>query len=372
MLPEPNRKTRVLLLGPELGAISGVSTHLNQIFGSGLAMDFELEHFTVGSEGRHETPLSKLIRLVFSPVALAARIIAHRPDIVHINTSLDHRSFPRDAVYLVVARVLRRKTVFQVHGGAFPQDLYRSGFLRDQFVRRVLTSASVVVLLATSELAAYSRFVPQADLRVIANGMSVSPQLMAARGVRSGPLRLTYLGRLVATKGVADCIEAARLLVASGRDVTLRIAGGGPQEAALRAKAAELVDNGAVEFVGPKFGADKDRLWCETDVFVFPTSHAEGLPYALLESMAAGAVPITTRAGAAPDVIEAGVHGLFVPAADPRALCDAVIELDDDRARLARMSQQCAALIRRDYSVERLSGDFAAVYRSLVAGAPVR
>lgn len=365
MAIEPDRKTRVLLLGPGLGAISGVATHLNQLFGSSLAGDFELQHFNVGSEGQQETRYGKLLRLVLSPVVLAAHIIRDRPDIVHINVSLDQKSFPRDAVYLGVARLLGRKTVFQVHGGEMPQDLYRCSVLRDQFVRRVMKSASVVVLLAASELEMYSQFVPGVHLRVIANGMSISPQLMRTDGVRRGPLRLTYLGRLVATKGVAECIEAARLLMDSGREFTLTIAGSGPQQAALRTQAAPLVDKGIIEFVGAKFGDEKDQLWCETDLFVFPTNHAEGLPYALLESMAAGAVPITTRVGAAPDVIEEGVHGLFVPAGYPQALCEAIIKLDDDREGLFRMSQECIARIRQGYSVDRLGAEFADLYRSL-------
>ncbi len=231
-------------------------------------------------------------------------------------------------------------------------------------------SASAVVLLAASELEAYAQFVPGVHLRVIANGMSVPPQLMRTDGVRRGPLRLTYLGRLVATKGVAECIEAARLLMDSGRVFTLTIVGNGPQEAELRVQAAPLIEKGIVEFVGAKFGEEKDQLWCETDLFVFPTNHAEGLPYALLESMAAGAVPITTRVGAAPDVIQEGVHGLFIPPGHPRALCDAIIELDDDREGLLGMSHECMSRIRQEYNVERLSAEFAALYRSLVPGHP--
>ena len=35
-------------------------------------------------------------------------------------------------------------------------------------------------------------------------------------------------------------------------------------------------------------------------------------PYALLEAMAGGAVPVVSRVGAIPDVLQDGVHGLFV------------------------------------------------------------
>lgn len=359
-------KRRVLLLGPERDAVSGVSTHLNQLFGSQLSAQYELQQFVVGSEGRQETRSGKLLRLLVSPFALAFRILRMRPDIVHINVSLDHKSFPRDAMYLAVARSLGRKVVFQVHGGELPQSFYTSGFMRDQIVRRVLGSADVVVLLAQSELQAYSAFVPGQRLTLIANGTEIrDSQAASPRRPACAPLRLTYVGRFVPTKGVAECVAAAHLLDAAGRDFTLTIAGAGPEEPALRAAAEPLIRTGKVEFVGPKFGADKDALWRDTDVFLFPTSHREGLPYALLESMAAGAVPITTRVGAHPDVIEEGVHGLFIEPGDPRALFDAIVTLDDDRQLLGSMSRDAMSHIRRDYSVERLSADFDELYRSL-------
>ena len=43
-------------------------------------------------------------------------------------------------------------------------------------------------------------------------------------------------------------------------------------------------------------------------------SHAEGMSNALLEYMAAGRPIVATAVGAAPELIEDGVHGLLVPA----------------------------------------------------------
>ena len=61
-----------LVLGPRLEGVSGVSTHLNLLLGSALREDFRFVHFQVGSEGRNEGPLGRLLRLVLSPLRLAA------------------------------------------------------------------------------------------------------------------------------------------------------------------------------------------------------------------------------------------------------------------------------------------------------------
>jgi glycosyltransferase involved in cell wall biosynthesis len=120
-----------------------------------------------------------------------------------------------------------------------------------------------------------------------------------------------------------------------------------------------------VDFVGPIFGEEKNKLWRESDIFVFPTYHHEGLPYALLESMAAGCVPITTRVGGQPDVMQDGVHGLFIPSKDPRALADAVVKLDEDRPLQFEMAKNGIQRITEHYNVERLASQFRDVYNSL-------
>ncbi|HWV92577.1 MAG TPA: glycosyltransferase family 4 protein, partial [Burkholderiales bacterium] len=120
-----------------------------------------------------------------------------------------------------------------------------------------------------------------------------------------------------------------------------------------------------VMFAGPAFGERKAGLVRNSDVLLLPTYHAEGLPYALLEGMAAGLVPIVTRIAAIPDVVTEGVHGLFVPPRDPEAIARALATLDVDRAGLARMGAASRERVLTAYSIARLADDFAALYTNL-------
>jgi glycosyltransferase involved in cell wall biosynthesis len=120
------------------------------------------------------------------------------------------------------------------------------------------------------------------------------------------------------------------------------------------------------QFLGGVFGDAKNRLWLDSDVFLFPTSHLEGLPYALLEAMAAGCVPIATSVAAIPDVIGADLHGLLVPPKDALRLARAVAELDDNRNGLAETAERCRKRVRENYTIGRLAADFDAIYRGLV------
>ncbi len=356
-------RPKILLLGPAMGAISGVSTHLNQLFNSELTVRFDLLHFQVGSEGRQENGFHKLVRFVFSPLVLLVFLLRHRPDIVHLNTAMLLKSYWRDNVYLLVARLLGRKVVYQVHGGALPEDFFAGNRLLTALLRRVLEQPDVLLLLAQVELNAYRRFVPGQRLEVIPNAIDVSAT-KSLTAKPAGSLHLVYLGRIVKDKGVFEIVETLAVLAGQGRKLRLTIGGNGPDEERLRARVSTLGLDERVEFIGPVFGMDKDCLWNAAHVFVFPT-YREGLPYALLEAMAAGAVPITTKVGAIPDVMQDGGHGLFV---EPRSTVDlarAIARLDDDRVLLARMAEAGQKRVLVHYTVARLACDFERIYDSL-------
>jgi glycosyltransferase involved in cell wall biosynthesis len=352
-------RERVLLLGPSREAISGVSTHVNALLASALGREFELEHFQVGSEGRTEGRFGRLGRLAASPFALAAAILCRQAAIVHVNTSLNARAFWRDLAYVLVAKLCGARVLYQVHGGALREFSAGWKFL----LRALVTLPDLAVVLSRVEHAAWREIVAGQDVAVVPNGIGCPAT--SGRGARpSGPLVLVYIGRLAPRKGLAEALAALALARDAGVAARLVIAGSGPEEPLLRRLAQSLGLASAVSFSGPAYGERKAKLLGDADVLLL-ASHAEGLPYALLEAMAAGVVPVVTAVGGIPDVVQAGVHGLFVPVGNAAAIAAAIGELSRDRERLARMGAACRERVVASYSIERLAGDFTALYRKL-------
>lgn len=356
----------LLLLGPDRNAVSGISTHLNQLMDSRLARQYRMSHFQVGSEGRAEGRLGKLRRMLFSPWQLAWVLLRERPAIVHINSAMDPKAFWRDLVYLMVARVLGRRIVYQIHGGQLPDAFTRGSAAFAWLVRAVCRIPDRFVLIARIEDQAWRRFMPSLRTRVIANAIDTGwvpgPD---GCGFRSrGELRLVYLGRIVESKGVFETIEALARLHREGIAARLVIAGSGADEARLRAQVDRLGLTSMVEFAGPVFGRDKERFWLQADVLVFPT-WSEGLPYSLLEAMAAGVLPITCPVGAIPDVITDRRDGLLVPVRDPVALADAIRWVHEHRDAARAIALAARQRVSHDYTVDRLAADFADVYSHL-------
>jgi len=366
--PTPRIKIKVVLFGPLLTAVSGVSTHINMLFASDLARNCNLMHFQIGSEGREESTIKMLARFFFSPLYLAYFLLRHRPDIVHLNTSLEPKPFWRDAIYLLIAKWLRGKVVYQVHGGDLPGDFLCAHPLLKVVFKRLLQLPDAVVLLAEVERRAYESFGRFKVLQVIPNAVDIDEYFVReSKRYDSDRLRLVYMGRLADNKGIFDAIESLHILRDQGMEnFVLSIAGSGPAEQALRAKVCELKLADYVDFVGPIFGEAKVEFWRRAELFVFPTFHCEGLPYAVLESIASGTPIVTTRVGGIIDVITDGVHGVFVEPHDALALAATIKMLALNRPKLRKMSEACVSRAHEHYSIDRLSRQFSDLYETVL------
>ena len=365
----------VLILGPHRAAVSTASTHVSLLMDSALADEFEMVHFQAGSEGRGQGAIGKVLRLLASPFLLAATIVFRHVSLVHINTSLNARACLRDLAYLAVAKMLGARVVYQVHGGELPRRIFEGSRLLTAFLRRTLQVPDLVVVLAQVELEAYRDFIPGQHVVALPNGIDCRAfgAVPTVRSRSDEPLRLVYIGRVAREKGLYETLQGIRLAHELGVDARLVIAGNGAEETRLRRYAQALGVAPRVCFVGSVFGADRVKLLAGADVMVLP-SYSEGLPYALLEGMAAGIPVIATPVGAIPDVVSDGIHGFLVPPRDGKAIAEALAVLAGDRERLSWMSRACRRRIRAAFSIDRLAQELALHYaricgHSMMAGA---
>jgi glycosyltransferase involved in cell wall biosynthesis len=359
----------VLVLGPHRAAVSGVSTHVNLLMESALGDDFELVHFQVGSEGRAEGAAARLLRLALSPFLLAASIVFRHASVVHINTSLNPRAYWRDLAYLFVARALGARVVYQVHGGALPRRFFAGQPTLTRFLRWTLQLPDLLLVLARCEHEAYREFLPWRDVVMLPNGIDCRPFSLVpvVDCAEDAPLNLVYIGRIAREKGLYEALQGVRIAHELGVDARLVVAGAGPEQERLERYAHALGISTRVTFAGPVFGADKVRLLDGAHVMLLP-SYSEGMPYALLEAMAAGIPVVATPVGAIPDVVAHGTHGFLVPPRDGKAIAEALAVLAGDRERISWMSRACRRRIRAAFSIERLAAELALHYTRLSGG----
>ena len=366
---DKSERPRVLITGPSLTAVSGVSTHIRQLLDSPLTDEYDLLQCQVGREGRNESPAARPVRALRDYFEFSRSLVRHRPGIVHLNPSMDRKSFWRDLLFLLIAKLFPAKVIYQVHGGTSPQHFFRSRAMT-RFLKYVLWLPDAVVVLGSVEKAAYEKFHSFKCLAVIPNAIDVAPYASRPKSRVPGTARLVYIGRLIDSKGILETLDAMRILLRDGGArpaLRFLIAGSGPAEAKLRSHVAAASLSEAVTFVGPVFGEQKLDFWQSADVFVFPTYHQEGLPYTVLESLASGTPVITTRIGNIPDAVRHGSEGLLVEPKDPAAVASALARLLSEPALLEQMSVNCRHTARERFAVDRLARDFSSLYRQLLS-----
>ena len=182
-------------------------------------------------------------------------------------------------------------------------------------------------------------------------------------GLLPEPGRILFLGRLDRAKGVFDLLAAGALL--APRFPALRLVFGGEGDAvALRRRALDLGIGDRLELPGWLGPRERDEQLARASVFCLP-SHAEGLPMAMLEAMAAGRAVIASSVGGIPETIVDGDNGLLVPPHDEPALARALAQVLGDDALRARLARGARATVEQHYSTEVVCGRLSALYREL-------
>jgi glycosyltransferase involved in cell wall biosynthesis len=120
---------------------------------------------------------------------------------------------------------------------------------------------------------------------------------------------LLAVGRLSREKGFDLLLHAMAAVQKEFPDVSLLMAGAGPEEAALKAECHALGLDGAVRFAGEL--AQPWQKFAETMLFVLP-SRQEGMPNALLEAASAGLPIVALPASAGVVDLMRGQAGVWL------------------------------------------------------------
>ncbi|MCF7787296.1 MAG: glycosyltransferase family 4 protein [Prosthecobacter sp.] len=178
------------------------------------------------------------------------------------------------------------------------------------------------------------------------------------------PLRVSFVGRLVALKGVDMLIEAAAPLVRSDA-VHLDIIGEGPERERLQVLVQKKGITGGVRMDGFVPHAQLGARLRESDLFVFPSIREFG-GGAVLEAMALGIPSIVLDHGSPPELVPSGA-GYVLPMTTREdivtRLRQLLTELREDPAQLHSAGELAQAHVRKFYSWEAKAVQIHEVYR---------
>jgi len=163
-----------------------------------------------------------------------------------------------------------------------------------------------------------------------------------ALGIADDGVVAGFIGRLVDQKAPDVLIKAFATASRSLPRARLAIVGTGPLEPAARSLAEELGIASKIYWLGERDGS---RVLPAFDLLAL-SSRKEGLPYVVLEALAAGLPVVATQPAGVELLVEHRRNGMVVPPNDPEAFASALVEVMSSPVTLRRYGQASRRLAR--------------------------
>ena len=306
-----------------------------------------------------------------SKPAIAAAIEAFQPDVVHAHGS-------RAALFARQADTQgAQRCVVTLHGlqGAHGVGAFAKLALERSVLGR--TAHFITVCKANRDQAAKLGILDPAKTTVIYNGVTLPEEAELARmreqRILSNRIKVDeqwpvalHIGRICGEKDQVSLLNAFAWLRARERDAQLAMIATG--DARARRKLERIAKKygiaGAVHFLEPT--NDTLPLYASCDLFVLP-SVWEGLPYTIVEAMAAGTVVVASDVDGIPEAIVDEVTGFLAPPKDPEVLAQRMEDvLDLTMTQRKHIRENARAGIEQRFMLDDMIDKTIAVYENVV------
>jgi glycosyltransferase involved in cell wall biosynthesis len=139
---------------------------------------------------------------------------------------------------------------------------------------------------------------------------------------------------IIPEKGIADLIDAAKIVLHRHPRVHFAFVGSGDSIEHFRARVAELGIADSVTFTGLLENPMSEGVFPAADVFCLASRWQEAFGWVIAEAMSFRKPVVATRVGGIVEIIRHGETGFLVPPQDPAALAEAILQLLDHPRRL--------------------------------------
>ncbi|MBA3055357.1 MAG: glycosyltransferase, exosortase A system-associated [Sphingomonadales bacterium] len=207
------------------------------------------------------------------------------------------------------------------------------------------------------------------DLSLFGDPPAPDPALAAKLGLAAGPV-IGFIGSFYDYEGLDVLIDAMSLLLARQPSARLLLVGGGPCDAALRARAAASPAASAIHFTGRVPHGEVERYYALMDVMAYPRKASRltelVTPLKPLEAMAQGKLVAASAVGGHRELLTDGVTGTLFAADDPAACAASLADLLADRARWDGLRANGRAHVRAHHDWSQNVGRYLSVYQAVL------
>lgn len=303
--------------------------------------------------------LKKFIRVPVVVFKVVRSLVAAKADLCFYFISIKPPTFYIDVMFIFFLRLIGTNIVLYIHGKGFQRLSEKSPLMR-WFLKSPTISKSLGALVLGEILKQdINPFISNDRLFVLPNCIpDVSAQVLNTYRTKreNDKIRILYLSNLIPEKGPIEFLKMARLVADSRESVQFVLAGSALSTSFHRKierliSDLKLIDN--VKMVGAVYGSEKERLFCESDIFVFPTYYKlETFGLVNLEAMRAGLPIVASNEGSIPEVVIDGINGYIVDPQNVEQLSDRVLKLVNDEELRIKMGRAGRKIYEESFTTQ--------------------
>ena len=313
------QKNKILILVPDLNLPGGVTNYYKTL---NLDTAPNISYFFVNKDKIQSHP-EVLVRLFFIYLKFFYTLLTGDYQIIHLNPSLDYRSFFRDSLFVLISKLFRKKTLVffrgwqenyekKIKANRFKRFLFKISYSKaDKYIVLSSVFQRKLIEMGVSSQSTFFVETTVADTRYLSE-FNLKKKFVTY----NEKINFLFLSRILVSKGVYIAINSFREFSKKFPDksASLIIAGDGPDLAEVkRYVTAEKIGN--VVFTGYISHERKKKVLFESHILLFP-SYSEGMPNVILEAMLHGMPVISRATGAIPDIVRNDINGFLTESYD--------------------------------------------------------
>lgn len=316
---------------------------------------------------------SKVVHFSRMMMRIRRSVQVFKPDLVYVTPNASGGAFYKDFMVVNMLKRMGCRVLCHYHNKGVRR---RQSYAMDDQLYRSFFKNIKVLLIVPQLYDDMKKYLRIRDTYFCPNGV---PGLLdhEIEAVRNNEIpEILYLSNLLVSKGIIDLLDALYLLRGEGYRFHCYVVGA--EAAAMNGdRLQEEIDSrhlqNMVEYVGPKYGNEKDQYLRKADMLAFPSYYPkETFGLVNLEAMEYKLPVISTNEGGIPYVVKDGVTGIITPTRNPIALSQAIAKLIDDPTLRISMGEAGYQFFKSEFTIDKFLERLANVLNRVLAETPMQ
>lgn len=323
-----SKKMKTLFLVPDLTKPGGVANYY-------LSMEKHLKDkvgakYFVRGRRKHSNVVKQVFIYLIDYFKFCLEVVFGDYNVFVVNTSFGKPGCLRDSVFILILRLFKKKFIVFFRGW---DEAYESEFIlkKNNFLLKGFLKPHKIIVLSFNLKNKLKNWGYNGEIYLETTAVDDKLlELKTSNSIEERKLNLLFMSRVEKEKGIYYCIELHKKLQKAFPEAHLFVAGTGSEIERIKKIA---VNNPGIVLYGYASGEMKANILSNSDFFLFPSTHGEGMPNAVLEAMAFGLPVLTTKCNGISDFFEENKMGYFID--DPTSenlscIKEKVLELKSD------------------------------------------